>query len=110
MIFRKYLKITEKDKNKNEDKLKFQGHYEISQHWINIDSDWIEEKSITREPDFYKTIYLRNDKTKDTNTLKRFVFTIENSKNVEEMKFNTDTPIIKYHQNSSKSCCFSSLA
>ena len=39
-----------------------------------------------------------------------FVVPIRNAKNVEEMKFNIDAPMLKYCQNTSNSCCFSSLA
>ena len=39
-----------------------------------------------------------------------FVVPIRNAKNVEEMKFRIDAPILKYLQNTSNSCCFSSLA
>ena len=38
-----------------------------------------------------------------------FVVPIGNAKNVEEMKFNTDAPMLKYCQNTPNSCCFSSL-
>ena len=38
-----------------------------------------------------------------------FVVPIGNSKNVEEIKFHIDAPMIKYCQNTSNSCCFSSL-
>ena len=38
------------------------------------------------------------------------VVSIVSAKNVEEMKFRIDAPILKYLQNTSNSCCFSSLA
>ena len=38
-----------------------------------------------------------------------FVSPIVNAKNVEEMKFNIDAPILKYRQNTLNSCCFSIL-
>ena len=39
-----------------------------------------------------------------------FVFPIGNVKNMEEMKFHIDAPMLKYRQNISNSCCFISLA
>ena len=38
------------------------------------------------------------------------VVKISNAKNMEEMKFHIDFPIIKYCQSTSNSCFFSSLA
>ena len=38
-----------------------------------------------------------------------FVVPVGNAKNVEEMKFQIDAPMLKYIQNTSNSCCFSSL-
>ena len=40
---------------------------------------------------------------------KFFVVPIGNAKNVEEMKFHIDAPMLKYRQNTLNSCCFSSL-
>ena len=42
MIRRKDLNITEENRNKNEDKFKFQGQSARSQHWFDLDFDWIE--------------------------------------------------------------------
>ena len=39
-----------------------------------------------------------------------FVVPIVNAKNMEEMRFRIDAPMIKYNQSSSNSCCFSILA
>ena len=108
-LCRKDLKITEENKNKNEVKFKFQGQSARSQRWFNIDLDCIEEHFSTREPIFYKTIYKRHDETKDTNTFKMFVVQIVNTKNMEEIKFNIDAPMLKYRQSTLNSCCFSSL-
>ena len=38
-----------------------------------------------------------------------FVVPISNAKNVEEMKFHIDAPMLKYWQSKLNSCCFSSL-
>ena len=39
-----------------------------------------------------------------------FLVPIIISKNVEEMKFHIDSPMLKYPQNTPNSCCLSSLA
>ena len=39
-----------------------------------------------------------------------FVVPIGNAKNVEEIKFNTDDPMLKYRHNTSNSSCFGILA
>ena len=109
MLSQKDLNINEANKNKNKDKLKFQGHSARSQHQSDLDFYLIEEKFSTQGPDFYKRIYQRHDETRDTNIFKIFQVPIGNAKNVEEIKFHIDPPMLKYRQNSSKSCCFSSL-
>ena len=63
----------------------------------------------THEPNFIKKNQ-SNDETQDTNTLKFVLVPISNAKNVEEIKFKIYSPMIKYIQNTSNSCCFSSLA
>ena len=109
MLCRKYLKIIEENKNKNEDKFKFQSQSTRSQSWSNLDFDWITESFSTCGPDFYKEIFQRHDETQYKNTFKMFVVPITNAKNVEEMKFHINSPILKYRQSTSNSCCFSSL-
>ena len=84
MLRRKYLKITEANKNKNEAKFKFQGQFARSQRWFDIDFDWIEEKFITHEPDLYSKIFQRHDKTQDKNIFKMFEVPIGNSTCVEK--------------------------
>ena len=54
MICRKYLKIFESNKSKNEAKSKFQGQSARSKCWFDIDYDWIEVNFSTGEPDFYR--------------------------------------------------------
>ena len=70
MLCRKYLKITEANKNKNEAKFKFQGQSERSQRWFGIGFYWIGKDFSTREPELYRKIFLRNEKTQHTNTFK----------------------------------------
>ena len=110
MLCRKDLNTTETNKNKNEDKFKFQGQSAGPKPWFDLDFHWIEENFSTHEPDLYRKIYQRHDETQDTNTFKMFVVTIVNAKNVEEMKFHINAPMLKYSQNSYNIYCFSSLA
>ena len=48
-ICRKNLKFFATDKNKNEAKFKFQGQYARSQHWFDLDLEWIEVNFSTRD-------------------------------------------------------------
>ena len=98
MLCQNYLKTTEENMNKNEDKLKFQGQSARSHCWFDIDYEQIEETFSTREPGIYQIIYRSRDETQNKNTFKMFVVSIVNAQNVEEMNFNTDAPILKYHQ------------
>ena len=109
MLRRKYLMVTDSNKNKNEAKFKFQGQYTISQRWFNLGFDYIEINFSTREPDFYKKVLQIHDNTQDTNTLKLFQVTIGNSKCVETFKFHNYAPILKYCQKLLNNYCFSSL-
>ena len=70
------MKITESNKNKNEDKFKLQGQSARSQCWFDILFYWIEENYSTYEPGFCKTIYQRHDEIQDTNTFKMFAVPI----------------------------------
>ena len=36
----------------------FQGQYARSQHWFELDPDWIEDTFMTRDPDFFKRLHL----------------------------------------------------
>ena len=108
LICRKYLKISEENKKKNDDKFKFQGQSIRSQRWFDIHFDSIKEVFSAREPVLYKKIYQRHDETQDINTFKMFVVPIGNAKNMEEITF--IPPLLKYCQNTSDGCCFSSLA
>ena len=87
MLRQNYLKTTEENKNKNEAKFKLQGRSAISKRWFDINFHYIEEHFITREPDFYRIIYQRNEKTQDTNTFKMFEVPIRNSKCVVKLSF-----------------------
>ena len=110
MLHLKYLKTTEANINKNDDKFKFQGQSARSHCWFDIDFHWIPENFITHKPDLYKKIYQRHEETQDTNKFKMFEVPIGNTKCVEETKFQSMALMLKYRQNSLNSCCFSSLA
>ena len=62
----------DKNKNKNESKFKFQGQSARSQLWFDLDLDWIDMNSSTREPDFYKKLFQSHDNEQNTNTFKFF--------------------------------------
>ena len=72
-------------------------------------SDWIEVNSSPPGPNFYKKILQRRHETQDKNTFKMFVVPIRNFKNVEEVEFQIDAPMLKYFQSTSNGCFFSSL-
>ena len=81
------LKFVATDKNENEAKFKFQGQSAKSKRWFDLDFDWNEVNSSTREPGFYKHFFQSHDDTQDTNTYKSFQFLIGNSKCVEILSF-----------------------
>ena len=56
-ISRNDLKFIAENRNKNEAKFKFQGQYERSHRWFDLDFDWIEVNFSTREPDLYKNFF-----------------------------------------------------
>ena len=85
MLRRKYLKIAEANKNKNEAKFNFKDQSARSQRCFDLDFDWIEVNFSTREPDLYGEIFQRHDNTQDTNTFKIFKVPIGNSKFVENL-------------------------
>ena len=77
------LKFIATDQNKYEAKFKFQGKSAISQHWFDIELDWIEVNFSTREPDFYRKLFQSHDDTKDINKFRLFQVLIGNEKCVE---------------------------
>ena len=76
---------------------------------FDINFHWTTEHFSTCELDFYKKIFQKHDETQNKNTFKMFVVPIRNAKNVEEMKFHVDAPMIKYCQSTLNIYCFSSL-
>ena len=81
------MKLIVANRNKNEAKFKFQGQSARSQRWFDLDFDWIELNSSTREPDFYKKRFQIHDDTLDTNTFKFFQFPMENSNVWKRLSF-----------------------
>ena len=55
-------KIVNKGKQitKSKETYFFQVQSTGSKHWFFIDIDWLEEKSVTREPDFFNRLFQRN--------------------------------------------------
>ena len=77
---RKDLLFDAADKNKTESKFKSQGQSARSQLWFDLDLNWIDINSSTREPDFYKKLFQSHDNEQDTNTVRTFQVTIGNEK------------------------------
>ena len=72
------LKFIAANKNKNENKFKFQGLSTIPQRWFDLDFDWIEVTFSTCEPAFSKKIIQSHDDTQDTNIFDSFQVPIWN--------------------------------
>ena len=98
MLHREDLKFFATYKEKNETKFKFQGQSARSQRWFDLEFDWIEVNFSTHEPDFYKKLFQSYDGTKYINTFRFFQVPIENTKFVEQFKFQNDAPILKYYE------------
>ena len=98
-----------KTKKENTKKYNFQGKSARSRCWFSLDHEWLEENFMTYEPYFYRKI-IKMFRGDDTKTYQLFALPIGNSKITNEMQFHPAAPVIKYHQNSSNICCFSSLA
>ena len=87
MLRQNNLKITAANKNKNDEKFKFQGQSARSQRWFDLDFGWIKVNFITHEPDLYRRIFQSRDNTQDTNTSKIFQTPMGNSKSVKTLSF-----------------------
>ena len=93
---RKDLLFDAADKNKTEQKFKFQGQSARSQLWFDLNLDWIEINFSTLEPDFYKKLFQSHDNKQDEDTFKTFPVPIGNAKIVKSFKFQKDAPILSY--------------
>ena len=60
----KQMKMSKKEKvpEESEPQYHFQGQSSGSQHWFYIDTDWVEDNFMTREPDFFKSLHLKHIK------------------------------------------------
>ena len=76
----------------------------------DVDSILIMSGFRTHEPDFYKKMYQTKFRGDDTKTFQIFGLPIDNAKITRKVQFHPAAPVIKYHQKTSTSCCFSSLA
>ena len=65
---------------------------------------------MTCKPDISKKIYQTKFRGDNTKTYQIFGVKIGNAKMTRRVQFHPEAPLIKYHQNSSNSCCLSSLA
>ena len=106
---RKDLKLTAENKIKNEAKFKFQGQSAISQHWFDLDFDWIDVNLSHANLIYIRNLFRAAMIHKIKIHIKYFKFQLKKSKCVETFKFHNDVPILKYCQKSLNSCCFSSL-
>ena len=97
-------------KNKNEDKLKFQGKSARSQRGFDIDFDWVKISFSTHGPDLYRIFFKSHGDTQYTSTFKSFQVPKGNSKFVEMFKFYNDAPMLKYVHKLLNIYCFRSLA
>ena len=106
MLRRNYLKITEEDSKM---RINSSSRVSLQDTSFGVILVLVGLKKSTNEPNLYKNCFQRHDETQDKNTFKMFLFPIGNSKNMEEMKFHIDAPMLKYRQSTSNSCRFSSL-
>ena len=65
---------------------------------------------MTSEPYFYRELYQTKFRGDDTKIFQMFVVPICNAKITRAVHFHLATPVIKYHQKTSNSCCLSGLA
>ena len=65
---------------------------------------------MTREPDFYRKMYRTKFRGDGTKIYQIFGVPIGNAKITRKLQFHPAAPVVKYHQNTSNSCCLSSLA
>ena len=75
-----------------------------------LDNNWVEDSSITREPDFFKSIYLKRIPGQTNKDWFNFYVSIWSARQSSQVQFKSDTPIVAYHQHDQNSCFFSSLA
>ena len=87
----------------------FQGQSARPKHWFDLDIEWAEEIFSTREPRFYKRLFIINIEGQSGITYPLFTVPIRNEKEIGEIEYNFQDPLVVYHKNASNTCCFSSL-
>ena len=65
---------------------------------------------MTREPYFYRKLYQTKFRGDYKKTFQIFEIPIGNGKLLRKVQFHSAALVIKYHQNTSNSCCMSILA
>ena len=87
----------------------FQGNSTISEHWFDLDIDWVAQTSSTREYQFYKRLLQTNIEGRSGITYPIFPITIGNAKETSDVEYYIQAPLVAYHQNYSINGCFGSL-
>ena len=87
----------------------FQGKCEISQHWIHLDPDWIEDNFMTRDPESLIIIYPKRISGQTNKYWLHFIFHFVFQKIKIQFQFDSDTPIEAYQKNNQSSYFMSSL-
>ena len=83
---------SEEKQGKLEETTSFEGQFAGSKHWFDHDIQWVEENFSTREPQFYKRLFLSNIEGQAVSKYSIFPVTIGNVK--KRVKLNT---ILKIH-------------
>ena len=79
----------------------FQGQYVRSQHWFNLDPDWIKDNFFTMEPKFFKSPHLKHI-TGQTNKY-WFTFSFPMGTAKKQVNFNSSqTALLWYIRNMNK--------
>ena len=65
---------------------------------------------MTRETDFFKRIHVKNIPGQTNKVWFTLSVPIGSTKKTSQLQFDSDDPIVAYHQHDQNSCCISSLA
>ena len=97
----KQLEIQKKEKSspeESETQYHFQGQSARSQHWFDIYPVWIEENFMTRETDFFKSVYLKRipgQTNKDRFTISSPIVA---TKGTSQFQLDPDSPILAHQK------------
>ena len=90
-------------------KYNFQGQSARSICLFDLYHERLEEYLWICEPDFYENLYQKSMGSRDEKI--SIIFSLNwKCKNIRKIVFHPAVPVLKYHQKSSNSCYFSSLA